>query len=613
MIVFHSRLYHKLALIICAVIGMVYVSHHFFVPYFLKEDNLTYYPITKNTFHDEATFYALRANAAYQGQWLAGDISLAEYKDSPVILSVINPVILGGLGWIIGSLKSAFIISDFLFPALIFLILYFIFFELTRRKIPSLLFSTIFILSPKLTMYLPPVTALNLRELIKSFLPFLNNEPLYFSQFEEPKITFIFLCLAYYFIIRALRNKTVPSTVFAGISFGFLFYTYFYDWVSVAVALFLLAGIFLVRRDFSSLKRLISIGCIGVLVSAGYWVNYLYLRKLPQYKEIFSEVGVEIGRRFRFYSVWKSYLRIIILSLMPVAIYLSHCFYHKNRDSGNYRYLNFWKRPEVLFITMFLFSYFVTVNIQLVTGYNVQPDHWYRTLFLPVGIIFFLIFLALYDLFIRESYKPVLKNGAYIFLIVFILMYAGAEFNKSRIQAQDYTVSRQSLESYAWLNENAKRGSVVGAIAYDTNYEILLHTHNKIFLPIGLATIAPHEERWQRLILLSGMYGLQSDVFYRVAEGGAYYLFAARFTDHGFDQAFYRSSSNYKIPAVTLGRKTKEYDEYVLPENIPFQIDYLYFGPRERSLGQLQPAVLSKFKKVYSKGDIEIYKSLSEL
>lgn len=581
---------HWAAIFIGVAVGLVYVSHHFFIPRFLRSPDVVYYPITKQAHYDEATFYALRANAAYRGPWISGDSSLAEYAGSPAILSIISPVIMGGLGRVLGSLQSAFVVSDFLFPAFIFFLLYFLFWELTGRTVPSLLFATLFIFSPKIGLYLPPVSALNARELLLSFLPFLaGHGRLYFSEIEEPKITFLFLIACVYLVVRALQRKETATTVGAGISFGLLFYTYFYDWVSVGIALAALAFMCLLQRDFSSVKKLALMGCVGAFTSSGYWFNFFSLHRLPQYQDIFSEVGIEIGRRFRFFSVWKSYVRNIVL-VFCVAILPS-----------------LRRKPAVLFFVAMLLSYFVTVNIQVVTGFNVQPDHWYRTLFLPIFLVMSLLLVFLYDRYAPLSCKRAARPVAALFLVFFFSSYLVSEYRMSRIYAEDFTIPVSELHSYQWLNAHTPPGSVVGALAYDTNYALLLHTHNKVFLPVGLATVSPHNERWQRLFALSKRYALSPEQFKRHASGGAYYFFGGKYLDHGFDRSFYRNALNYTFPDALLKEKMFEYAHYSFNGTVPYRLDYIFVGPREEALASTSPAIAS-LPLVYNAGGVRIYR-----
>ena len=183
-----------------------------------------------------------------------------------------------------------------------------------------------------------------------------------------------------------------------------------------------------------------------------------------------------------------------------------------------------------------------------------------------------------------------------------------AEYRTSRVNADTFAVPKATVQSYDWLNKNTLPGSVVGAIAYDTNYEILLHTRNRVFLPVGLATVAPHEERWERFRALSRIYGLSSEAFREHASRGAYYLFAAKYTDHGFDRSFTRSALNYKISDKALDEETRRYESDV-PNTLPqYRLDYLYVGPNERAFRSPSLEALPYVKKVYDAEGVEIYR-----
>ena len=99
---------HRTAILLSILVGFVYGSHHFFIPYFLGSQE--YYPVTGASQVDMGLYYGPRARAVFEGQWLAGDISVIENKNSPSMLPLLNPIILGGLGKVMGSLERAFII-----------------------------------------------------------------------------------------------------------------------------------------------------------------------------------------------------------------------------------------------------------------------------------------------------------------------------------------------------------------------------------------------------------------------------------------------------------------------------------------------------------------------
>ncbi|MBI3074948.1 MAG: hypothetical protein HYY92_01900 [Parcubacteria group bacterium] len=350
---------HYAVILFAVVTGLIYGSHHFLIPLFLDSSTEAYYPITfDSAYHDETISYGARANAFYQGDFIVGDIRLAEYKDGSSWMPLLNPAIMGGLGYLLGSLKNGIIVSDFIFPPLIFIVLYFLLCEITKRRTPALLFSSLFIFSPMLGMLIPPITPLNLKLLKEALIPFLENTmPLSFSFFEEPKITFLFYVLAAYFLFRALRRGGAPNIIVAGISFGALFYTYFYDWASFSVALGILALLFLLQKDYGRMRKVCIITAIGLAVSSWYWFNIWQVNGVYEYSDIVARIAPEVSHRFRFVSMWKSYLRIIVL---VVALW----YFLRGKEKILFSYLS----------ALFL-SYFVVVNVQVITGFNIQPDH----------------------------------------------------------------------------------------------------------------------------------------------------------------------------------------------------------------------------------------------
>ncbi|MFY9462568.1 MAG: hypothetical protein WAP52_00070, partial [Candidatus Sungiibacteriota bacterium] len=329
---------HGAVLALAILVGLIYGSTHFFIPRELAKTGGDYRPLTFAS-HADASVYGIRANAVYQGQWLTGDISIQEQSGNPATLPLLNPLLMGGLGRILGSLDRAFILSDFIFPPLIFIALYFLAFELTRARTLALFFATFFIFIPKAILTIPPITLPLLQTFLQHILPD-TSDILYFIRFEYPKITFLFSVPALYGLLRAIRrdqneprNTTLAdplrgskmniakvnirgerwSTWLAGICFGLMFYTYLHDWVYFFIAISLIGAILALSGKYKVCVRLASIAGIGFVISAPYWYNFFLLRQLPQYQDIAARIGLEMSRSLRWTSVEKSYFRIAAL------------------------------------------------------------------------------------------------------------------------------------------------------------------------------------------------------------------------------------------------------------------------------------------------------------
>ena len=162
---------YRMQLIIACSIGFIFGIHHLLIPQFLGVSDV-YFPLSPTANNDATSYYAPRAWAVYNGDVnIVGDINLKEYSGSPATLAILNPIILGLMGRIFDSFRAALIVSDFLFPALIFLILYLLIFELTGRKFLSTVFSVLFIFMPRLGAYLPPPSWESTKNLIADLIP----------------------------------------------------------------------------------------------------------------------------------------------------------------------------------------------------------------------------------------------------------------------------------------------------------------------------------------------------------------------------------------------------------------------------------------------------------
>lgn len=578
---------------ISVLVGLIYGSHHFFISRFLAERGESYYPVTIASNRDEGMMYGPRAKAVFLGQWKAGDVSIAGNEDSPSMLPLFNPVFLGGLGKLLGSLRAAFIASDFLFPPLIFTALYFFAFELSRRRIASSLFAALFVFAPKFFLALPPVTFAALNEFVHSLMPDMRNQ-LYFGRFEYPKLTFLFFVLAFYFILRSLRRRERYLPYIAGFSVGILFYTYLYDWVYIFAGLGLMSLFFLVQREFDSVKRLSIIAAVASLISIPYWINFIELRNLPHYEDIAARIGVEVGREIRIATAWKTYFRAATLAGLL-------WFLFRKRS-----------RQVAVYLVSFLLVITMVLNAQVVLGFNPQPDHWHRTQFLSVGLAWFMVGVWLYERYKHFSANRILYRKISFFIIAaFLGSQLLGQYFFSKLTKERYTLSQEYGGSYEWLANNTPKGSVVGSISLATNSELSLHAPNKIFFPNGFNTTISEEEIWQRAMIMSRIAGLTKQEFSDFIKnpGALLYLFHDQYRDRSFDSYF--RDAERKLPDSIYQKRIREYEEYLrLPaeKTMRHRLDYFLVGPRELEIGKNPAELFSGIGKVYDKNRIRIYR-----
>ena len=660
---------HKLVFLLAFLVAVIYGGHHFLIWSHLKNQGLEYHPILVNG--DEALLNAPKAQTAFLGKFVVGDFNVSEYKDQLIYVTpFLSPLIMGGLAKITGSIESAFIAGDFIFPPIIFLIFYLIIYELTNRKLLSLVSSAFFIFLPKLAAFSPPI----LKYLQAAIITMAFKEKgLYFSRIEDPQVTMPIYLLLLYFTIRSITKNDKFSLGAAAIFYGLTFYSYLYYWIYFSIGLVLLLCLFLLQKDFVSFKRMLIVFTDGILLSIPHWINSYNLSNLAHFQDIFERHGPEIGRVFNF-EMLPSFAYGLHAFLIIATLFLRKLY------------------PKVsMFIIAFLMPVFAVYNIQLLSGFNAQPDHWFKptlpVLYIAFTAIGYWIFtnfpklfsaryllitasaivavlgakaittsdalvkftsiltasfaaLTAFMVFLNQKYRPSSLHLSWNALGVIII--AGVFVNGAYAQykfAEEYknvTMSSQEAASYEWLVRNTPKYSVIGSPSFSTLSRVQLYTHNKIFVPNGYSTIVANDEIWQRFFYINKLFGVTMETFTEylnteaswfnklpanakdpypffkpdLDQSAAYYLFHMRYHKTAPGSSFV-SEIPLAFPKETIEEKLAEYNTFIKKEFSPppYKLDYLYFGPREQKLGADPEDVLGgQLEKIYEQNGIVIYK-----
>ena len=661
---------HKAALFLMLLVAVIYGGHHFFIWSHLTSLGLDYHPILING--DEALLNAPKAEAARLGKFIVGDFNVFEYKDRLIYVTpFLSPLVMGWLAKITGSMETAFITGDFIFPAMIFLIFYLILFEATGIKFLSLVGSVFYIFLPRLASFMPPA----LKYLQAAIITIIfKTKGLAFSRIEDPQVTVPIYLLLLYFTVRSITRNDRISPWLAAFFYGLTFYSYFYYWTYFSAAMAFVLVMFLAKKDFLSFKKMLIIFSGGLLMSIPHWVNSINLSRLFYFQDIFERHGPEIGRYVNF-------------EMLPSFAYVLHALLIVTL----FYFRKFYPKISYLLISL-LMPIFLVYNLQLITGFNAQPDHWFkptlpvlcltfaaiaywlflnfRRLFAPNLIIvvamalsgilitkaviteansvkFTAILAALFMLttalamFLNKKYRPASPHLAWN--ILGVILIAGVLANGAYAQykfVEEYknvTIPSGEMASYRWLNENTPKYSVLGSSSFSTMSRIQLYTHNKVFTPNGYSTIASNEEIWGRFFFINKIYGITPEKFRGLIASGdtggfnksaananelypffkpdldqsaAYYLFHMRYHNTKPGSSFI-SEVPLGIPKETQMQKSSEYSAF-LNEKLaqpPYRLDYLYFGPREQKLSADPNSVFDgTLEKTYDQNGVIIYK-----
>lgn len=298
---------------------------------------------------DETFGLAPRYREVYDGRLFIGDVNTYEYKSKPSPVPIFPALLLGLFARALGSVKNLFVWSDFISPAIIFILAYLFLFKVIKNRLVALMGSLALIYGHRLIVGFPPVSPWRIKYLTDSIFNFNNGVGmLEFARLDAPQFIYILNICAFYFLFLALQKGKSKFAVLSGIFFGLLFYSYLYYWLFFAAGCGILLCIYLIKMERPKTKILFVVLITGFLISIPYWINLAKFKLLPGAKDyLFTEYG-----------------RDPYLPLTYIAWLILFIIFYRKRDDIFY------------FFISFLLAGILCMNIQLVTGVNVLKSHW---------------------------------------------------------------------------------------------------------------------------------------------------------------------------------------------------------------------------------------------
>lgn len=573
------------------VIGAIYSLPHIIHVHELAKQGQPYFAWTQEGSFDMFNVHAARYQGLIDGDgWLKYD-DTAEYQGGPSVWPLLSAAIFAPFMWLTKSVSTTIIITDGLFAMLIFGAWFWLFSNLLANR-PAALFSAfVLMLFPQLPLLIPPSSLDEFRQIINPWY----DVTYWRREAFIPAAPFFIMGVYFIYQLVAKIKHQRRHMVWAGVSYGLLFYFYFYFWSYLTVVLGLLfLAMLLIKRRIAA-WRIFSAGLIGLLVSGLFWLNQYELMQLPQYQEIIERGGLEVGQAFRF-GLWKTYF--LYAGMAGLALWFGRKL----------------KSPVAsILVAVLLAANIIVLNIQLITGFNVQSDHWpTRVFLLSVGISWVVIAFYTYQYFepYLSRFRRVLPVLGIIISIALVSNVVYRQFSVERTQAAKYTVDNSLLKAYNWMRENLPAGSVVATPALATNIDLPVFTNHKLFMARSQTSIASEQEIISRMLITYKLFALKPSA---IAEAlakteGILYFFTARYENRALDR--YLDPEKYhdfSIPPELLADILSRYQELSVPNKLPYRLDYLFVGPAERALGVAE-AALSDYKLLYNTDGIQIYK-----
>lgn len=601
------------ALLAAFLVGLIYFLPNILIPRQLASEGYTnYHPLNLEApVLDEVGSYGVKIKEVLEGKFDDGDPYLAEYKHQPTIwgnyyTSLAVGVILKLFG--LTDPTPLFVIGDFIFPSLAFLLAFYLFYLLIGDKRWSLLGGLVMIVFPNLGALRLAVA-----------MPWWRQADIFFSAtgrlFDDtlprllvPSFTLPFFLLALIAFIRLNDKPTIGRMIIAGLTFGALFYVYFYYWM-FTVIFFTFFGLWLLwRRDFVLLKFIIGVVATAGLVAWPALAAMVRLLRDSSYAALRLRAGLVVSRTVNLGSI-DNYIFIVLMII--IFIWAVKKQYLKNYQAG-------WLGSALV-------TTLAVTNIQLIFGFNPQPDHWGSRV--TIYILVMGLIIGAWCV-MRLARIEIIRRFAPLILIP-ILMITGAvnKIQTAQLEVWNYQMFPDVSASLAWMASHLPPESVVVTPSTKMNILLPFFTSVNVYVPPINFTIAPTEEVQNRFLEVYKLYNVTPEFFTKIFSfgiNGADFkdLFANRrmeldpffFISGDLDKTLSGYSYHQRelyIPAERVKNLLITYRALAAPVpptlHLAHHADYLYNGPYERLFNKLKPSLFNNLELVYNHNLVQIY------
>jgi len=444
---------HTWAIIVSIVVGLLFITPQLFFKFSLGDE----YKGIRRVISGDETFYMVRAQEIVDGHYTLSSPYFAELKQSAPAQFFIGDFIVAAPARVFSiDTYALYEVYDFIFPAVLFLLAYCIFFLLSRNTFWSVAVSSWILLVQHFILFHRPIS---------------------------PQINFIFVLTLIFFLLNLeKKNKRFWMILFAGINFGFLFYLYAYYWTYFAFLLIALALYLFWQKKITLAQRVLYIFGLGLLIGMPYLFQTWQISKLDIFLESVARLGL-LSTRF------PSGFQIVI----PVIIVLFFFAYYFRKKKIRFKDISYTQ----ILLVIGVFSGIAMVNQHIITGKNLLFSSHYETISL-----FFVYCGFIYLVFHSKIFEKVLRwNWLRLAAIGFITLSFWAPYKDLLETPEEETSWQRYAPVFDWLNEITAKDSVVSTYG-ELSDLIPAYTHNNVtYNALATLSFVSHEEILDRFTL----------------------------------------------------------------------------------------------------------------
>ena len=393
-----------------------------------------------------------------------GDLFTKEFENTSGITPNISIFIIKSFSFLFGGIRNAFIILNFLMP-MIYIFLIFIFFRIVLKiNYTSSLLAGVLMLT--LTDITNSVFNFHFNNIFNAFFNFAGGkyQYSYFGRLPHIQISFVFILLFLMIFTLSILKRKIILFVTAGLLYGLLFYVYFYYWVYVTIFLGVFIFISLFRKNKKDLIGSIVVLFTGIAIGSYYMYLYVHLHSLPVYKDYILKLGIICIRSLEKKSIVEAAMAIAAIIMIR---------------KGKLKTIDY-------IIISFISAIAFAMNIQLVTGYTIEPEHFRITVWTPFFILFSVYYLSSY---FKSEYKRIYLVIA--FLLPLLPVINNVNFAHKSMKCYEKKSDVEEICNYIKNNENNR---IVATDDIFLNAALSRETKNPLYISNGFYNFLSADE-----------------------------------------------------------------------------------------------------------------------
>lgn len=577
---------HKLALVLSFLVGIICVLPQLVFIVSLGDD---YKGVNMLATPNEEAYIAIMEEIL-DGHPRVASMPFFEYKDkTPLLPSTLFRIYTVPVQIFNVSLSNVVIAGKFIFPAVLFFIVYLLLYDLLKTKNEkehklkiyfSITGGTLIVFGFELVDYHSMISYLQGLSSPEGFL--IWTRPI------NPVSGAILLFFFLFCLNKFNLQKHKKWLIWCGLSLALMMASYVFSWTLAVVILGLYAFGALVKKRWHDFISYIVVLSLGILFSIKYWIANISASKLDWYGEASARIGLLHTHEAHF----NKFVIAMIFIFLAVSIF---AIYKKIL----YRPFPYWWWFSVVLLS----SSLVVYNQQVITGIEIW---YYHYVFYTIPFMYVVFILLLWFVF-REVYSKFSKIAVTIIFLISVslgIFYQVSAYNK---RSPEYVERQYYREVFDFFNE-AEKDCVVLVEEKELDWwsiNILAFTHcNLYYSGENQSVIANPDDFYYRFMASLRISGVDGDDIEQYIERNKNQVESALqyqlqrtlgYPDHKLEERLLEIPEDYR-------RFVKE-DFYT--QLSKFRIDYIL------SQGELNEDIIANFsnlEKVRTIEDIVIYK-----